>query len=504
MRFKIKTHCCPIENKSYASSFVHPVVLFLAHKKDKYQMFPTFAIVDFGRSRVLFIASYSAENESLLSKNKHFCDDNSISVVPDNGFFQPHSAINYIAGESFYAFMYGNSECKYFYLVNYKENYMQIVSAGEFAKKYSANKILSFGNTFAKDPFEKGSFYITAKALMRSGGIDKYSIKYFKASLNLNRITEIFSRDCSADDVCPHATRRHKDWLLSSEFEKDEFQLLKTSQRFNTVHALFDYVSEDARKKTEVLPAWLETCDSRDNKSIESSKRGIQLYGDDFVLFCQNSDDYRFKLAPGDIRVLSLEKSQENVCQIEHSKPGHFEIGKNGDIYLSCHNMFSMNGKNYFIGPAAIVKLKIEKGIINVVGKFQHPKGFRFTSHAVFNRNGKECLCTFGYPNRLFLIDGESMNLIGAGDMGQSCLLAADEIDYLVGEPEFEHNAVKALSVSEDGQFILFINKGNVCIASLSSLSIIDTVLIVPMLSKFAGWNESDIVNDTFHCSVLA
>ncbi len=504
MKFKIKVHCCPIQDNPYASSFANPIVLYLAHKKDKYNAFPTFAMVDFRRRQILFITSYSVENESLLSKNYRFCDDNSISVVPDDGFFQPHSAISHVPGESFYAFMYGTSECKYFYFVNYKKQYMQIVAAKEFAKRCQASEILSFGNTFAKDPIEHKHFYITAKTLKPNDGIDKYSIKYFKASLNLNRVTEIFSRDCSIEDVCPHATKRYGNWLLSSDFEKNEFQLLKTARRFNTIHALFDYVSQDARKKTKVLPGWLETHNNSYNNSIESNNKHIQLYGDDFVLFCQNSDDYRFKLAPGNIRILSLEKSQEHLREIEHSKPGHFEISKNGYIYLSCHNLFFMNGKNYFIGPAAIIKLKIEKDIINVIGKFQHPKGFRFTSHAVFNRNGKDYLCTFGYPNRLFLIDGESMNLISARDMGQSCIPATDKIDCLIGDPEFEHNAIKALSVSEDGQFILFIIEENICIASLTSLNIIDTIPIVPMLSKCTGWPESDIVNNTLHCSILA
>lgn len=504
MKFKIKVHCCPIQDKPYASSFVNPIVLSLAHKRDKYQAFPTFAIIDFRRSQIFFITSYSAENEALLSKNSRFCDDNSISVVPDDGFLQPHSAIDCVAGESFYAFMYGTSECKYFYLVNYKKQYMQIISASEFAKQHQANEILSFGNTFAKDSFEQKAFYVTAKTLTPNDGVGKYSIKYFKASLNLNRITEIFSRDCSIDDVCPHATKQYEDWLLSSEFDKNEFQLLKTDQRFNTIHALFDYVSQDARKKAKVLPTWLEAQNNRYNNSIDSYNRCIQLYGDDFVLFCQNSDDYRFKLAPGNIRVLSLEKSQEHLWQIEHSKPGHFEISKNGYIYLSCHNLFFMNGKNYFVGPAAIIKLKIEKDIINVIGKFQHPKGLRFTSHAVFDKNGRDYLCTFGYPNRLFLIDGESMNLISARDMGQSCIPTTDKIDCLIGEPEFEHNAIKALSVSEDGRFILFINKENICIVSSTSLNIIDTVPIVPMLSRCSGWHESDIINNALHCSILA
>ena len=88
--------------------------------------------------------------------------------------------------------------------------------------------------------------------------------------------------------------------------------------------------------------------------------------------------------------------------------------------------------------------------------------------------------------------------------MGQSCISTNDKIDCLIGDPEFEHNAIKALSVSEDGQFILFISEENVCIASLTSLNIIDTILIVPMLSKCTGWPESDIMNNTLHCSILA
>ena len=88
--------------------------------------------------------------------------------------------------------------------------------------------------------------------------------------------------------------------------------------------------------------------------------------------------------------------------------------------------------------------------------------------------------------------------------MGQSGILTADKIDWLSGDPAFEHNAVKALFVSEDGQFVLFINEGNVCIASLTSLDIIDTISIVPMLSKCTGWPESDIVNNPTHCSILA
>ena len=95
------------------------------------------------------------------------------------------------------------------------------------------------------------------------------------------------------------------------------------------------------------------------------------------------------------------------------------------------------------------------------------------------------------------------MNLISARDIGQSCITTTDKIDCLIGDPKFEHNAIKALSVSEDGQFILFINEANVCIASLTSLNIIDTVMIVTMLSKCTGWHESDIVNNPLHVPSL-
>ena len=75
--------------------------------------------------------------------------------------------------------------------------------------------------------------------------------------------------------------------------------------------------------------------------------------------------------------------------------------------------MRSVSGKGLqFIGPAGIDKFLIQGGELTNVGTFSNPTGYRFTTHRVFDYNGKSYLCTIGHPNRLVFVDTETMEML--------------------------------------------------------------------------------------------
>ncbi len=222
-----------------------------------------------------------------------------------------------------------------------------------------------------------------------------------------------------------------------------------------------------------------------------------------FVWACEESEEYRFHVAPGCVRVLSLAEGTEAAHQVPHSTPAHFEIGAAGDAYLSCHNFLMWDGRRYLIEPAALLRLGLNGAVPELRGVFQHPTGFRFASHAVVPARGHEYVATIGHPNRLLLVDGESMKLAAFKDIGRDCLSSRTDLPFFLSRTNLEDEALRALASSEDGRYLAVAGNDTVFIVDAGSLDVVDALPVSAPACRLAGREPGQVVNDATHCQRL-
>jgi hypothetical protein len=385
--------------------------------------------------------------------------------------------------------------------------------------------VRSFGTTFAKDPQDPRAFYLTAK-LDQAEGRPTEHIAYYRVALDLGRADFLYSRPCEPQEQCPHATWRVDGNLLSSEFNVTEYQLLKTGQAFRSDDAFHNHVVGDywsrlsGMERARAVAVHVLAHPLAFRKTVRRAKRAHDYHGLaaaaidrcfrgthpslDFILACLDSEDYRFRIAPGSIRVLSLEQGAEVAHTVRHSKPAHFEVGAAGHVYLSCHTFFAWKRQTYFVEPAALLKLRMTGGVPREEGVFRHPTGYRFTSHVVFQRDGREYLCTVGQPNRLFLVDAETMQLVAFKDIGEDCLSAQEDVALYLTTHNLEATAMRAMAASEDGRYLTIGGGGRVDVVDLRSLDVVDSIPVADAVCHLEGCAADLIKCDALHCQRLS
>ena len=522
--FPIHVYEEPRENKVYAPSFRSPVLFFLTDRTDPRSVFAAFALGDFRRGRITYITSNCPENARQLERLMTPSLERHFPILRGGEFRQVHSAIEIVPDESFYAFPFASSACGFFYHVDYKKKRMRLITAEDFQALSRSGPIESFGSTFSKDPDDPQHFYLTAK-MTPCDAQPSHRIAYYRVSLDLRHITPLFSRTCEPDQPCPHATRKWGNYLLSSDFNETEYQLKKSGKVFRSDASFHDHVVHDywsglgtwARagaigSRVLVHPFALARTLRKQKRASPGSRlsdvaidccfRGTHP-SRDFIWACLNSEEYQFRLAPGSIRVLSLTEGTEAAYAVRHSKPAHFEFGQAGHVYLSCHTFFAWNRRSYFIEPAAILKLRLTGGAVEEQGVFRHPTGFRFTSHVVFQADHREYLCTVGQPNRLFVIDGETMELVAFRDIGTDYLSSQTDIASYLSRSKLEGEAIRALAVSEDGKYLVLAGGDGLSVVELGSLDIIDFLPVAASVSRLAGRAAGEVLCDALHCQRL-
>ena len=515
----------PLERKPYASSFQSPVVFFMTDKSDPRSTLVAFALCDFQRGRITYIVSSSPENlrrlEGLASPVLQRC----FSPLPRGEFRQVHSAIEVVTGESFLAFVYASSPCGYFYHVDYKKKVLRVITPEDFQALAGCGPVDSFGATFDRDPRDPQSFFLNAK-LLPADPQGSPAIAYFRVAMDLGSAALVGSRPCTADHPCPHATRRQGDYLLSSEFHQGGFELLKSRRQFATDAALREHILRDywshldggaraAAVARNVLGhpfTFFRTC-KRAKRNPKDRRRVADLAIDrcfrgrhptlQFVWAARDVEDYRFHVAPGCIRVLSLADGTETAHTVRHNTSAHFEIGASGYIYLSCHNFLMWDNRRYLIEPAAILRLGLSGGTVEERGVFQHPQGFRFVSHVMLQTRGREYLATVGQPNRLLLVDAQSMQLVAARDIGPDRLSSSADLPFYLSRTDLEADSIRCLAASEDGRYLAAGSNDAVTIVDTNSLDVVDTLPVASAACRLAGCPPGQIVNDGVHCQRL-
>lgn len=463
-------------------------MVFLAHERDTTGALHSFVVLDFPAAEMRTIASWSEANarrvDTLLG-----------DLLTADEPASPHSTVTCVPGESFHAFSFGAATLRHFHHVDFRGGEMRILPAGLLAGPGAMIEADGMGCTLATNRHDPTAFFASLR-VPPDAAASGTTIRYYRTERDLGSAVEIFRRNCAPSDFCPHVTCRIDNLLVSSEFDFDEFRLLRGGARFADFRDLVGHVA--AHSVGDAEWQWLHA------EIATNGAHGLPPESlDRFFLQAQASAQYRFDLAPGVIRFLPVGGRREHVVQLDFSKPAHFVAGCDGSVYLSCHNLFYLNQRNYFVGPAAILKLRPDGGLL-VPGKFfSDPSGFRFTSHVVFQRDGREFVATFGNPNRLFIVDGESMETVASRDMGKTNLPELGGVGYAIGSPNFERHAIKALCVSADGELLMFPSEDDLVIVSTRTLDEVARLDVVQRVSRLTGWSPRDIRNQAHHVGIL-
>lgn len=453
------------------SRFNHPIIFYLAHQYDSRAFFITFVILDFEKSELVFISSYYPEN---VEKTETHPEQRKFRLL--HPAFNPHCTLQINPDESFLTFVENGY---YFYHVNYKKNIIR-VHTGKDLPCLEKDQITEFGSTFFRDDQDRNFFYLTAISADREK--NEYLLNFYKSNFDFSSFEKIFTMPSEMFNA-PHVTRKFKKHLLNSEFLKRVHKNDRTDKVYDNALDYMKFVYEDLYG--EYCQKMNKAFDKNEFYSSNKINYGrIELSpdfsafcaarGSNFLAICKKNSRYSFSMLPGTVTSLNLEKKTLQSAQTTFCAPAHFEIDeKNGHVFTSSHN-FVIFDKTYFVGPAAIDKFAVKDGELEKRGTFTNEKAYRFTTHRVFRYKNKSYVCSFGQPNRLYFIDGDSMELLYFDDIGEDVLSNREDVCDFLNSEHLENSAVlKTIEVSPDGAVLFLLGHDYVYFYSFPERKII-------------------------------
>jgi len=457
-------------------SFTEPIIFYLKHKNDKRNFLISFVILDFQKKEATYMHSYSEKNEELVKKSE-FANVYSLKT------YKPHATIKFPQGEMFYNFRENES---YFYLVDPNNKKISIIGGKDIPVNKN-KKITKFGSTFFVDDNNPNYFYFSA--LFGPSGKGSV-VRYFRSSLDLKEITFLYEH---LGNICPHTTRKYKNTILNSKFSNVYFKHI-SSGKTKSVVELYEHVYGNLFAEYMEMMGEAYSHESfldaiKINNEIGSCvlRPDFEMYvksifGEkSFLEICDSRVDFQVVPENGEITCYDLETKKISSHETSIPTPAHFEIDeKNDQIYVSAHNFVVLNNQKIFLGPAAIDRFAIKNGELKYEKSFTHPKGYRYTSHKVFHFQGQPYVCTIGKPNRLFIIDGESMKLSAWYDLGNDFLsnISNENIIHYLNQPQLidSRNEFIALEVSNDGNYIWVVGGKELLIYSMETNEIVEKI----------------------------
>lgn len=482
-------------------SFGNPLVLFLAHKKDWHYFFTSFIILNFEKNEIEYITSYLPKNIATV-ENHPESEKFKFKISASS----PHCTLRMEGQKSFWVF----NEFSPFFLKIDREKDKLFAFTDSDIEKNNDEYVLDFGSTVYADEENHPYFYFSA--LYKNKITANKTLVFYRASLDFSEIEKIYSSPTESL-AAPHMLRKIGSYLLSSNFIDYRFKNLKSGEIFanQEIYARYVYNSlyrkycqekkiayseEGSQKNSIKTHPWRERLDP-DFDSFCRSK------GRNFLEICKRNQEYSFSPLPGTIMLLNLDTYEENIFETTFGAPAHFEIDdKSGDIFVSSHN-FIIFDKRYFGGPAAIDRFRLKNGKLQKISTFVHPAGYRFTSHRIFSYEGKTHICTFGQPNRLFVIDADTMELEFFEDIGEDFLSGQVNITDFLNYADLEPFTIKTIEVSPDGKYFLFMDYEYLYFYSFPKRKIIHKMKYGEGKSPDGEIDLSDFYNRTVHAGKL-
>ena len=161
-------------------------------------------------------------------------------------------------------------------------------------------------------------------------------------------------------------------------------------------------------------------------------------------------------LHKSELTTIDLKNNRHWRTEISVPVPAHFEFDPISPhiFYVSSHN-FSLSLRDEIIleGPGAIIKMEIRDGETVAVGQYSDEEFFRVTQHMPFCFEGRTLIAVTNFPDRLDIIDGQTMTLWHRHQMFPAEPLELNEIGNLVLSELPE--SCFSINPSTDGKYIV-------------------------------------------------
>lgn len=473
----------PFEIKSSTRNcFSRPLVFFISNKKDRCKDLICIVIVNFSASELVYIESYSESNRNELNDHPY--------LARMAGHASPHSVVPGPDPSTFLVFF---ETCGAFLRIDTATSKMQILTERNVPGLREVSNVTQVGTTLYTDSDSHEWFYFPV--LSDDGNSPRCHVFRTKVDLSEAHKIAVMSGD---NILMPHTTRRHKDLLLNSGFGWTLFQQNKTGKLSETssTEGLWEILGNIYTEycETKEFPCtqegflWmLETATrppsnskdmSSDNLYPKFRRFFVERYGN-FEEICRQR--HISLVQEGRFNTVSLESGKVETHSTRVANCAHFEIDTESDtVYVSNHNFIRFPETTFF-GPGSLEKYRFSDNKFVFDKEFSDPKAYRLTSHRLFKFDNKQYVVTIGHPNRLFVIDAESMEVVHFEDIGRPIVSLHSDLKKYLNESFLSSNedAIVPIEVGSNGMLLL-IGQKTIYFYDFGKRKIVDTLAFLP------------------------
>lgn len=456
-------------------AFRRPLIFYCRQSDDPRNFFTTFVVMHFDKKEFVYYLSGSEENQK---KTAAYPRQALLRSQPNH---DPHATLRLGQSHSFYNFVENG---QFFFLVEPEQERIKVFTGADLACEERYH-IRSFGSTFYWLEEEPPCFYFTALTHLPNEGV---RIHYYKSDADLKNITKIYEQP-EQKGKCPHTTKKHRHYLLNSNFSNIEYKLVASREIIDRKELFSRTYRHLFAKYCQMIGENFSEGTYQQSVSVSNSQMCPldpdfdlyikSFYGNaNFKELCDQIPECKFELAPGQITMLHLETLDLQVAKTTFAAPAHFEIDSETDhVYTSSHNFATFETRLFF-GPAGIDKFQLIDGALIHQGVFVDPKGYRFTSHRFFRFDEQGYIVTIGKPNRLFIINADTMQLDHSRDIGNDFLSdhQAETLADALNHSQLRSIEFVALEVSQNGAFIFLVGRTSVIFYSMSKRKVVKEV----------------------------
>ena len=397
--------------------------IFYILNKDFMSVLPIFVIIDFQKETIKYINTFTANNIKIIK---------SLPNGRSEASQTPHCSVGNT--DKFYNFTYNLMEedrSPLFREVDVLNKKMYLITPEDI----SANESNALECCDTVSVLEDGSFLMSY--------FNGESNSYHKVSMDLKKSEFVF-RDTIMKST-PHQVCDYKNWILATGFFEREFSV--AGEYFSSTSELVNYI--------------------KNLKQLDGHKYN-------FRIDLTNHDPFARQIG----YIIAYNKKTKITHRVKTiTSPSHIEIDPETDMcYIASNNMINFENEVWFIGEGTVEQFKMDETEIYRTGTFINPKGYRFTTHKFFKKNGNPYLAIFGYPNRLFIVDAKTMELDYYDDIGPDYLSAQQNVKKFLNEvfpktPIHPHR-LSGMCVTDDNKFIMFPDQENLLFYEIESRKI--------------------------------
>lgn len=185
---------------------------------------------------------------------------------------------------------------------------------------------------------------------------------------------------------------------------------------------------------------------------------------------------FKHRMVLENVITIDLQESKHWFTEIPVPVPAHieFDLDHQNIFYASAHNIAGLSVGTVLEGTATLFRLAILDGKTEIVGSYTDDKLFRITQHSVFRHNGQILVALTCVPNRLVIIDAETMTLWRDVKLFEAAPILLSDTGALSPESAF---SVYSVNPSADGKFIVLENASDFIVYDMNEDRVLDVRL---------------------------